>query len=266
MSRERLAIVPVRGGRVPFGATEAVAAAGGRVWVVGDGTADAVAELEGIATAELWATESATFRPGALAEAMAARLAERHLIVVPGSPDGRDLAPRIAASLDRPLVPYAIELDDDRAVIVGPRGLVEIQVHIDGPAVVTMQPGATGVLPTNAPLPRLGAVELEYGEAADAPVVAALPPDPVTIDLADAPRIVGAGAGLADAERVALLGRVGEVLGAALGATRVVTDAGWADTARQIGTTGVAVDPELYVAVAISGAVQHVLGLGDPSH
>jgi electron transfer flavoprotein alpha subunit len=55
-------------------------------------------------------------------------------------------------------------------------------------------------------------------------------------------------------------------VGATAGATRVVTDRGWTDHARQIGTTGVAVDPELYVAFAISGAVQHTAGLGDPDH
>ena len=51
-----------------------------------------------------------------------------------------------------------------------------------------------------------------------------------------------------------------------MGATRVVTDRGWVGHERQIGTTGVVVDPELYVAFGISGAVQHTSGLGDPRH
>jgi electron transfer flavoprotein alpha subunit len=51
-----------------------------------------------------------------------------------------------------------------------------------------------------------------------------------------------------------------------MGATRVVTDAGWVGHERQIGTTGVVVDPRLYVAFGISGAVQHTSGLGDPQH
>ena len=55
-------------------------------------------------------------------------------------------------------------------------------------------------------------------------------------------------------------------LGAATGATRVVTDRGWVGHDRQIGTTGVVVDPELYLAFGISGAVQHTAGLGDPDH
>ena len=62
-----------------------------------------------------------------------------------------------------------------------------------------------------------------------------------------------------------LLGRLGQAFGASLGATRVVTDAGWTDAERQIGTTGVEVEPDLYVAFGISGAVQHVMGLGPPN-
>ena len=61
-----------------------------------------------------------------------------------------------------------------------------------------------------------------------------------------------------------LLGAVATALGCATGATRVVTDAGWAPFARQIGTTGAVVDPELYLAFGISGAVQHVSGIGQP--
>ena len=51
-----------------------------------------------------------------------------------------------------------------------------------------------------------------------------------------------------------------------MGATRVVTDVGWTDHQRQIGTTGVAIDPELYVAFGVSGASQHTGGLGAPRH
>ena len=63
-----------------------------------------------------------------------------------------------------------------------------------------------------------------------------------------------------------LLADVGAALGASAGATRVVTDAGWMSYDRQIGTTGVSVNPELYIAFGISGAAQHVGGLGAPEH
>jgi electron transfer flavoprotein alpha subunit len=94
------------------------------------------------------------------------------------------------------------------------------------------------------------------------------------MDLADATRVLGGGAGLvprqaSDAQAralFALLTDVAAALGASAGATRVVTDAGWAPHDRQIGTTGVAVDPDLYVAFGVSGASQHTGGLGTPRH
>jgi electron transfer flavoprotein alpha subunit len=94
------------------------------------------------------------------------------------------------------------------------------------------------------------------------------------MDLADATRVLGGGAGLvppgADAHQsqaiFALLGEVAARLGASMGATRVVTDAGWVGHQRQIGTTGVAIHPDLYVALGVSGATQHTSGLGDPAH
>jgi electron transfer flavoprotein alpha subunit len=63
-----------------------------------------------------------------------------------------------------------------------------------------------------------------------------------------------------------LLQRVSSALGASMGATRVVTDAGWVGFERQIGTTGVTINPDLYVAFGISGASQHTGGLGAPKH
>jgi electron transfer flavoprotein alpha subunit len=86
------------------------------------------------------------------------------------------------------------------------------------------------------------------------------------MDLAEAPRILGGGAGLDSAERFAELTDVAAALDAAMGATRVITDRNWVPHTRQIGTTGVVVDPDLYLAFGISGAVQHTAGLGDPTH
>jgi electron transfer flavoprotein alpha subunit len=100
----------------------------------------------------------------------------------------------------------------------------------------------------------------------DAELIVVLPADPATMDLSEAPRIVAAGAGLGSEDAVHRLGVLALALGASAGATRVVTDLGWMPTDRQIGTTGVTVDPELYLAFGISGAVQHVSGLGRPEH
>ncbi len=111
------------------------------------------------------------------------------------------------------------------------------------------------------------------GPLLDAEVTAILEPDLHTIDLADASRVVGGGAGLVvgcdDDQATAvfdLLVEVAAAMGASAGATRVATDAGWTGYERQIGTTGITIDPELYIALGISGATQHVGGLGTPRH
>ncbi|HEY6277403.1 MAG TPA: FAD-binding protein, partial [Streptosporangiaceae bacterium] len=108
---------------------------------------------------------------------------------------------------------------------------------------------------------------------AEVTVLGVLEPDPATMDLAEAPLVMAGGAGLAAGLDTAtatltfgLLSQVASALGAAAGATRVATDAGWATPGRQIGTTGVAIRPRLYVAFGISGAVQHTGGLGSPEH
>jgi hypothetical protein len=108
----------------------------------------------------------------------------------------------------------------------------------------------------------------------DPEVLALIEPDPATMDLADARRVLAGGGGLvprqaSDAEARALFDLLAEVaatLGASMGATRVATDAGWTGHERQIGTTGVSIDPDLYVALGVSGASQHTGGLGSPDH
>ena len=109
-------------------------------------------------------------------------------------------------------------------------------------------------------------VELPAADALDAGVVAVLPADAATVDLAEAPRILGGGAGLDGPARFEQLAELGAAIGASVGATRVITDRGWVGHDRQIGTTGVVVDPQLYLAFGISGAVQHTSGLGAPAH
>jgi electron transfer flavoprotein alpha subunit len=195
-------------------------------------------------------------------------------VVLAASPDGRDLAPRLAAALGRPLVGQAVRITDRAVTTIAWDGRVEHEHRLDGPVVVTLVPGVRGLDgrsdPGGARPPwRPVAIDVDgaaAGGAADAVLVEELPPDPATIDLAEAARIVGGGAGLGGPEVFEVLAAVGRRLGAALGATRVATDLGWAPFERQIGTTGVTVDPVLYLAFGISGAVQHVTGLGAPDH
>jgi electron transfer flavoprotein alpha subunit len=258
-----LAVVPVREGVLPAGGAEVVAECGGRALLAG--SAPRVDELAGIAT-DVALVELGAFAPGCWAVALEPLVASEDVVVLPASPDGRDLAPRLARQLGRPLLPGAMRVTPTSAQLARHTELHE--VAIAGPVVATLQPGVRGVLPDPELQcdTRSAQAPGDIGATVDASVVEVLPPDVTTMDLAEAERIVGGGAGLDGEARFAQLMTVARALGASMGATRVITDRGWAAHQRQIGTTGVVVDPSLYVALGISGAVQHTAGLGSPEH
>jgi electron transfer flavoprotein alpha subunit len=281
LSAESLAVVVARAGSLPLGAAEAVAEAGGAALVVGSGAKQAAEALAPNADRVWWADTGAGLRVGALAAALGGLLDGVPLIVLPGSPDGRDLAPRLAAVLDRPLFAQAIrvcyEVANVRAELSRVDDRVLVAVEHDGPAVATLVPGVRSVVvygSTDVVEVALPDPLSEGMPGSDVEVLDVLEPDPATMDLAEAPRVLGGGAGLVPAGTgdagaraiFALLTSVAARLGASTGATRVVTDAGWLGYDRQIGTTGVAIDPELYVALGVAGASQHTGGLGAPRH
>ena len=206
-------------------------------------------------------------RPAAAAWAavLAGVVADHDVIVLPGSPDGRDLAPRLAHALGRPLLAGALRVGDHGADLVRHGGLVIEEIAAAGPIVATLQPGARGV-DEHHETAVVEVIERATGDEHDAAIVEVLPPDAATMDLSEAPRIVAGGAGLDGPDRFAQLAAIARALDASMGATRVVTDRGWVEHARQIGTTGVVVDPRIYLAFGISGAVQHTSGLGAPEH
>jgi electron transfer flavoprotein alpha subunit len=256
------AVIPVRDGVLPLGGDEAVAEAGGRALLIGSGTAAAAATL---AAADVTTAEVGPYAPGAWAAALAPHLAAVDVVVLPASPDGRDLAPRLARVLGRPLLAGAIEITPTGASLARRGGLVTEEHAIRGPVVATLEPGVRGAGPAAGPGP-VRTLALTLTPHADAEVLEVLPPDPATMDLADATRIIAGGAGLHGPEPFGVLEEVAGALGVSWGASRVAADAGWVPAWRFIGTTGVTVHPELYVGLGISGAVQHVAGIGHPTH
>jgi len=259
-----IAIVPVRDGELPLGADEAVAEVGGVALLIGSGTTRAAQVLGGRAgRIELW--EAGSYRPGAWAVPLAAHVMRHDVVLLPASPDGRDLAPRLALLLDRPLYAPAMTVRPGHVSVVGGGGLRLVEHTPPGAYVATLQPGLRGAPPASAPAPTPSVLtHLLPADVPDAELCELLEADPATVDLAEARVILSAGAGLGSAEMVALATRVATALGASFGATRMVTDAGWAPVSRQIGTTGVVVHPALYLAFGVSGAAQHVSGLGQP--
>jgi electron transfer flavoprotein alpha subunit len=261
----RVAVVPVRDGVLPAGAEEAVAEAGGVALLAGSGTGRAVAGL-GVDAVRVCTAELGEPAFGGWAVALAPVLAPYRVVLLPASPDGRDLAPRLAAALGRPLLAGAVEVADAEVLLSRWGGRVGEHVAVDGPVVVTLLPGVRGVPPRTGGPPAARPLEVRPGPAHDATVLAVTPPDPGTMDLAESGRIMAGGMGLRGPADFALLSRVAAALGASMGATRPVADLGWVAPERYIGTTGVAVHPDLYLALGISGAIQHVTGLGDPAH
>jgi electron transfer flavoprotein alpha subunit len=261
-------VIPVRNGALPAGASEAFAEAGGRGVLVGTGTVAAAAELRGpghVACAEIGA-----YAPGAWSMVLGPLLRSDRILILPASADGRDLAPRLAHVLGRPLLAGAVRVTEDEVVVARHDWTVAETHRIHGPVIATLLPGVRGDEDLDGH-PTGTAVAMVAGGGSGAPdhdatVVAVLAGDPATMDLTEARRVLAGGAGLGDPSRFTLLASVAAALGASPGATRVVADAGWVPHHRYIGTTGVTVTPDLYIAVGISGAVQHVTGIRHPLH
>lgn len=185
----------------------------------------------------------------------------------PASAEGRDLAPRVAARLKVSLASDVTSFlfDGDAMTASHPVyiGKAVVTERLTGaPAVVSLRPGAVDVADT----PKAGTVEqiAPAMDPASARVVVKqmVEQKGASLDLGEAPVIVSGGRGLRAAENFKLVEDLASAFGnAAVGATRAVTDDGWRAATDQIGQTGRVVSPDLYVAVGISGAVQHLAGM-----
>lgn len=272
-----IAVIPVRGGVLPAGGAETAAECGGHVLLAFDAvdTAELAESVDRLASdgdleslgSEVRVVALGPFAVGSWAARLAPVVVDHAIVVLPASPDGRDLAPRLAHRLGRALIAGAVQVSADRIVAARDGGST-LHVHrTDGAVIATLQPGVRGTDGASGPPSRPEVLEVAAAaRVADAHVVEVLPPDVTTMDLAEAPRIVGGGAGLDGAGKFDQLTRIATSIGASMGATRVITDRHWVGHERQIGTTGVIVDPVLYLSFGISGAVQHTSGLGTPRH
>jgi electron transfer flavoprotein alpha subunit len=262
----RVALVPVREGVLPTGALETVSEAGGTVVLMGSDVNAAIPDISPVSTVVVLA-EAGDYAPAAWANAIAPHLAKLTAVVLPATADGRDLAPRVASELAWPLITGVVALRDEEVVVARHGGQVLETLLIDGPFVATVTPGVAD--PKHAsrePVINNLLLEFSLSIALDADSLGVSEPDPSSLDLSEAKRILAGGAGLGSQESFYELIEVADSMQASVGGTRVVMDWGWIPFDRQIGTTGVMVNPELYIALGISGAVQHTAGLGEPKH
>ena len=183
------------------------------------------------------------------------------------SAQGRDLAPRVAARLGVSIVTdvLSFEVEGDAIVVRHPMNIGKVIATIamtTTPAVIAMRPNVI------SPAQNAKAGRVENAQPAVDPgstrvkVIETKQGSREKLDLAEAPVVIAGGRGLKAAEKFKLVEDLASAFGnAAVGATRAVTDDGWRPHSDQIGQTGRLVSPQLYIAVGISGAVQHLAGM-----
>ncbi len=177
---------------------------------------------------------------------------------------GRDAAAALAAQLGSSVAADAIEIDWNGGAVRVRRpvyaGKAQLLVQFRKlPAIITTRPNAFSAAGLEGPAPEIE--DLPAPPAARTRVVEVLAPPVARQDLSEAEIIVSGGRGLKGPEHFAILESLARTLGAAVGASRAVCDAGWRPHSDQVGQTGKTVSPRLYIACGISGAIQHLAGI-----
>ncbi len=203
----------------------------------------------------------------AAAVAQIASEGDANAILIGGGRAGREYSPRVAVKLDAPLLEDVISLKSTNGNVSAERytylARVTEKAEAEAPAVVvaTIKPGSFAAATPGS----------EAAEQFDIDLT--LPPRRLQITgksaekssrvtLAEAEVVVAGGRGVGSAEGfTALVEGLADQLGAAVGATRAIVDAGWRPYSEQVGQTGKTVQPKLYIAIGISGAVQHLSGM-----
>jgi electron transfer flavoprotein alpha subunit len=277
-----LVVAEHRAGRLNRASWEAVAAAqqlaSGQpvvIGVLGSGLAGVASELAAAQAQEVVTIDDAALEPYTpdgftAALQLAIDQLKPGVVVLPHTYQTRDFAPKLAARIDRALVTdvTAIKTAGGSPLFVRPmfQGKLTADIAAEGPAphIVTVQIGsfraeaaAKGATP--APVRALTV-------AVDAAAVRQKPEAPFqeakqAVDLSQAERIVSVGRGIKEADKLPIAQGLAAALHAELAASRPICDAGWLPMDRQVGSSGQTVAPKLYLALGISGAIQHLVGM-----
>jgi electron transfer flavoprotein alpha subunit len=275
-----LVIAEQRDGRLNRATWEAVAAAqqaGGpvKVAVLGSGLDAPAAELSAADLAEVIVLDSpalAEYTADGYVAALSGLVAQESpsLVFLPHTYQTRDFAPALAAGLGRSLVTDVTAITKEGTALRYTRpvfqGKLTAEVEAVGPPphFVTFQIGA---FRGDAAARGASAAPLRKADVAiDAGAIRQKPEAPFkeakqAVDLSQAERIVAVGRGIKGQEHLKIAEQLAQAMGAELAASRPICDAGWLPMDRQIGSSGQTVAPKLYVALGISGAIQHLVGM-----
>ncbi len=243
--------------------------------VVGSGVGEIAREVAGKKVAKVYDIESpqlAAYTPDAFVAALKPFIADKKptLVLMPHTYQVRDFAPKLATALGRALVSdcTGYKKEGDKLLFVRQmfQGKFAADVAFAGepPYFATFQTGAF----------RGDQVEAGASSAAVETVQADVPASALrnkpgevfkeakqAVDLTQAGIIVAVGRGIKEEKNIALAKQLAEALGGEIAASRPICDAGWLPMDRQIGSSGQTVAPKLYVALGISGAIQHIVGM-----
>jgi electron transfer flavoprotein alpha subunit len=243
------------------------------VWT-GPGAEEAQARLAEYGAAKVYVAADSVFddyviNPAAALLAQLVREKSPALVLVAGNAQGKEVAGRLAVKIDSGVLTDAVDLQpgDNGPVaeqsVFGGATIVHSRVT-KGTPIVAMRPNAVAPEPAagDAATEAVSLAEPLSGDAIGAKVtnrvVAERGERP---DLTEASIVVSGGRGTGGAEGFGVIEQLADALGAAVGASRAVTDAGWYPHQFQVGQTGKTVSPQLYMAIGISGAIQHRAGM-----
>jgi len=268
-----------RGGKLNRASWETIAAAQQlaqpiAVLVVGHDVAAVAAELASAQVQEVVTIDDAALEPytpdgytAALEQAMASLAPS--LVLLPHTYQTRDFAPKLAARLNRALVTDVTGVKrDGETAFVRPMFQGKLTADVvpqgDGPHFVTFQIGSYRAdQVAKGPSP---ATVRQLDVTIDASAIRQKPEAPFqeakqAVDLSQAERIVSVGRGIKGPEHLPLAQQLATALHAEIAASRPICDAGWLPMERQVGSSGQTVAPKLYLALGISGAIQHLVGM-----
>jgi electron transfer flavoprotein alpha subunit len=188
-------------------------------------------------------------------------------ILFPSSYDGRDIAGRVSARLDRPILTNATGLVDEGGLVTehpafGGTLIVKARFTGEGPGLIVVRAKSFVVASTEGLAATVVAAPPgDVGAEGAARIVTSHVEERSGPKLEEAAVVVSGGRGLGEAGAYALIEEAAKLLGGAAGASRAIVDAGWVPYSHQVGQTGKTVKPTVYIACGISGATQHMVGM-----